>query len=182
MKKITTKEIVCVGMFAALMTVLSQISVPMPSGVPITLQTFIMAFAGVVLSWKLATASTVVYILLGAIGVPVFANFHGGVQWLLNYTGGFIWGFILLAALCGIGTLLENKIYGILLGLVGLAGCHLLGVLQFMIVTKRGFAEAALMVSVPYLVKDSVSVVMAFVIGELVRRRLFKANLLTDLC
>lgn len=97
--KITTKDIVGVGMFAAVLAVLSQISIPMPSGVPITLQTFAVALAGVVLAWKLGTASVLVYILLGAVGVPVFAGFTGGAQALVNYTGGFIWGFLGMAPL-----------------------------------------------------------------------------------
>ncbi|MDE5934006.1 MAG: biotin transporter BioY, partial [Lachnospiraceae bacterium] len=132
-KKITTKDIVGIGMFAAVLAVLSQISIPMPSGVPITLQTFAVALAGVVLAWKMGTASVLVYILLGAVGVPVFAGFSGGAQVLVNYTGGFIWGFIVMTLLCGIGVQMKNKIAGILLGIAGLAVCHLFGTVQFMV-------------------------------------------------
>lgn len=176
--KITTKDIVGVGMFAAVLAVLSQISIPMPSGVPITLQTFAVALAGVVLAWKLGTASVLVYILLGAVGVPVFAGFTGGAQALVNHTGGFIWGFIVMALLCGIGIQMKNKIAGILPGLAGLAVCHLFGVLQFMLVMKMGFTESFLLVSVPYLIKDVISVVLGFVIGGQIRTRLLKAGLL----
>ncbi len=55
--KITTKEVISAGMFAAVLAVLSQISIPMPTGVPVTLQTFAVALTGVVLAWKLGTAS-----------------------------------------------------------------------------------------------------------------------------
>lgn len=176
--KITTKEIVCVGMFAAVLAVLSQISIPMPSGVPITLQTFAVALTGVVLAWKLGTASVIVYILLGAVGVPVFAGFSGGAQVLVNYTGGFIWGFILMTLLCGIGIQRQNKIIGILFGLAGLAVCHLFGTVQFMFVMKMGFVESFLLASAPYLIKDVISVVFGFVIGGQLRARLLKAGLL----
>ena len=175
---ITTEEIVSVGMFAEVLAVLSQIAIPMPSGLPITLQTFAVALTGVVLSWRLGTASTLVYILLGAIGVPVFAEFSGGIQILLNYSGGFIWGFIMMTLLCGIGTQMKNKIGGTLLGMVGLAGCHLFGVIQFMIVMKMGFVESFLMASAPYLIKDVISVIFAFTIGSAIRARLLKAGLL----
>lgn len=176
--KITTKEIVCVGMFAAVLAVLSQISIPMPSGVPITLQTFAVALTGVVLAWKLGTASMIVYILLGAVGVPVFAGFSGGAQVLVNYTGGFIWGFIVMTLLCGIGIQRKNKVIGILFGLAGLAVCHLFGTIQFMFVMKMGFVESFLLASAPYLIKDVISVVLGFVIGGQLRVRLLKAGLL----
>ncbi|MDE7275662.1 MAG: biotin transporter BioY [Lachnospiraceae bacterium] len=176
--KITTKDIVGVGMFAAVLAVLSQISIPMPSGVPITLQTFAVALAGVVLAWKLGTASVLVYILLGAVGVPVFAGFTGGAQALVNYTGGFIWGFLGMALLCGIGVQMKNKIAGILLGIAGLAVCHLFGTIQFMVVMKMGLVESFLLASAPYLIKDVISVVLGFVVGGQIRTRLLKAGLL----
>ncbi len=176
--KIATKEIVCVGMFAAILAVLSQISLPMPSGVPVTLQTFAVALTGVVLAWKLGTVSTLIYILLGAVGVPVFSGFSGGVQVLVNYTGGFIWGFIVMALLCGIGIQRKNKVLGMALGLAGLAVCHLFGVIQFMVVLKMGFAESFLLASMPYIIKDVISVVLAYIVGSQIRTRLIKAGLL----
>lgn len=176
--KIATKEIVCVGMFAAILAVLSQISLPMPSGVPVTLQTFAVALTGVVLAWKLGTVSTLIYILLGAVGVPVFSGFSGGVQVLVNYTGGFIWGFIVMALLCGIGIQRKNKVLGMTLGLAGLAVCHLFGVIQFMVVLKMGFAESFLLASMPYIIKDVISVVLAYIVGSQIRTRLIKAGLL----
>ena len=163
--RLTTKNIVCMGMFAAILAVLSQISIPMPSGVPI-------------LSWKLGTGSTLVYILLGAVGAPVFAGFSGGAQVLVNYTGGFIWGFIAMTFLCGIGILRENRVTGILTGLAGLLLCHVFGVIQFMIVMKMGWKESFLLASAPYVIKDILSVILAFVVGAQIRARLLKAGLL----
>lgn len=176
--KITTKEVVSVGMFAAVLAVLSQISIPMPSGVPVTLQTFAVALTGVVLAWKNGTASVIVYILLGAVGAPVFANFSGGAQVLVSYTGGFIWGFIVMTILCGIGAQNKNMVWGVLTGLAGLAVCHICGVVQFMVVMKMGLTESFLLSSAPYLIKDVLSVILAFVIGGRLRTRLLKAGLL----
>lgn len=176
--KIATKSVVCVGMFAAILAVLSQISVPMPSGVPITFQTFAVALTGVVLSWKSGTASTLVYILLGAVGLPVFSEFSGGFHILMNYTGGFIWGFLVLAMLCGVGILMRNRVIGVALGLVGLAVCHLFGVVQFMIVMNMSFAESFFLSSAPYLIKDVISVILAYSVGSQIRTRLIRAGLL----
>lgn len=76
--KISTKTIATVGMFTAVLSVLSILTIPMPTGVPVTLQTFAMALCGYVLGTKRGTASTVLYILLGTVGVPVFAGMTGG--------------------------------------------------------------------------------------------------------
>ena len=176
--EITTKDIVCTGMFAALLSILSQISVPFPSGVPVTLQTFAVALTGFVLSWKLGAASTLVYILMGAVGVPVFSGFLGGVQVLVNYTGGFIWGFIGMAVLCGLAAEKSNKVLVALLSLAGLSACHIFGVVQFMLVMKMGFVESFLLASAPYIIKDIISVILAYVLGSQIRKRLLKAGLL----
>lgn len=88
-----TKKMVYTALFAALIAVLSQISIPLPSGVPITLQTFAVAFAGFFLGRKYGLAAVAVYVALGAAGAPVFAGFTGGAYKLVNVTGGFIWGF-----------------------------------------------------------------------------------------
>ena len=173
-----TKEIVCAGMFTAVLAILSQLSIPMPTGVPITLQTFAVALTGVVLSWKLGLASTIIYIFLGTVGVPVFSEFSGGLHVLVGYTGGFIWGFLILVSLSGIGILMKNKVSGILLGIAGLAFCHLIGVLQFMVVAGMSFIESFLVASAPYLIKDVISVILAFIVGAQIRTRLMKAGLL----
>lgn len=174
----TTRTFVYIGMFAAVLAVLSQIAVPMPVGVPLTLQTFAVALTGAVLGWRLSLASTAVWVLLGAVGVPVFANFSGGVRVLVGYTGGFIWGFFFMAALCGIGSAMKNKPFGLEAGFLGLLICHVFGVLQYSFVAGVGFWQSALLVSVPYLIKDVVSIVLAFSIGTIIRGRLVKAGLM----
>ena len=92
--------------------------------------------------------------------------------------GGFIFGFILLAGLCGVGAVCKNKILSVVAGFLGLAACHLLGAIQFGVVTNTGFVKSLLLVSVPYLIKDGLSVVGAFVVGGVLRKRLAQANLM----
>ncbi len=88
-KQLSTKSIILVGMFAAVLAVMSQIAIPMPSGVPMTLQTFAVALAGAVLGWKLGALSALVYLLLGAAGVPHFQEMSGGLGVLLGKDGRF---------------------------------------------------------------------------------------------
>lgn len=176
--KISTKTIVTVGMLTAVLSVLSIVTIPMPSGVPVTLQTFAVALCGYVLGAKKGTAATVVYILLGTVGVPVFAGMTGGPSWLVSYSGGFIWGFLFLSLLCGAG--METKYLAVKIagGIMGLAICHLLGVIQFMVVASVSFPASFVSVSVPYLIKDVISVVGAYLVAVPVRKALFAGNML----
>ncbi len=163
---------VLVAMFAAVGAVTSWISIPMPSGVPITLQTFGMALIGFTLGYKYGTLSVAIYVALGAVGVPVFSGFMGGLGKIVGPTGGFIWGFIIMAFLCGLSKLkvfekcnfVLRIVITIALGLLGLAVCHLLGIAQYTFVNTKGlsFGAAALLVSVPYLLKDIISVIVAY--------------------
>ena len=89
-------------MFAAVLAVISQLSIPTPAGVPVTIQVFGVALVGAVLGWKLGLCSVLVYILIGAAGLPVFANFGGGIRSLIGLTGGYIWAWPVMAVLCGI--------------------------------------------------------------------------------
>ena len=84
-RKFTTREMVLVGMFAAVLAVISPISLPMPTGVPITIQVFGVALVGAVLGSRLGTTATLVYVLLGAIGLLIVETI-GGLQW--HFVGG----------------------------------------------------------------------------------------------
>ncbi len=178
--KISTKTIVMIGMFTAVLGVLSILQIPMPSGVPITLQTFAMAVCGYVLGWKKGTASTAIYILLGTVGVPIFAGMSAGPSVLVGYTGGFIWGFLFLTLLCGVGGAQKNPVISVVLGIAGLAICHLLGVIQYAVVASTTFTASFLLVSVPYLIKDVISVVGAYAVGLAVRKALRAGHILED--
>lgn len=162
------RELVLVAFFAALLAVLSQLSLPLPSGVPVTLQTFAVALCGYVLGARRAALAVGVYLLLGAIGLPVFAGFMGGIGVFAGVTGGFLWGFLALAALCGAGRPL--------LGIAGLAACHALGVAQFTIVTGTPVDGSFALVSLPYLLKDAASVAAAYFAARAVRRGLAAAR------
>jgi len=171
-KKYNARYIISVGMFTAILAVLSQLSIPMPTGVPITLQTFGFALAGYVLGWKLGSVSTFIYVLLGVVGVPVFANFKGGLQMLVGTTGGFIFGFFFLVICCGLTKKMKNKIGIICISVLGLLICHLLGVIQFKIISMRTLMESFLLVSMPYLVKDVISVLFAYLCKKILLRNM----------
>lgn len=184
-KKFSVADMVYVAMMTAVMGILSQVALQFPTGVPMTLQTFAIALVAATIGWKRGTASIVLYILLGLVGVPVFAGAQAGPAVIAGPAGGFIWGFIPMVILCGIGSAMCVKgaktvkyIIGYVLGFAGLALCHICGMIQFMILASKSFGQAFLLVSVPYLLKDVISVILAYIIGGIIRGRLKKANLI----
>ena len=169
--RLSTKELVTAAVFTAVTIVLALTSFPMPSGVPLTLQTFAVALCGYTLGAKLGFVSIVTYILLGTAGAPVFSNFRGGIGMLAGYTGGFIFGFIPFVLLCGLSV--RRKMYIALpLGALGLMLCHALGVAQFSLVASRPFIDSFVLVSFPYLVKDGASLLTAYYTAIALRRAL----------
>lgn len=178
MKKqtISTQEIALIGMLTAVLSVLSILQIPMPSGVPITLQTFAVALCGYVLGRRNGTLSIALYLLIGFIGIPVFTGMTAGIGKLFGFTGGFLYGFLFLAFLCGTGIHLKNRLAAVLTGLAGLMICHILGAFHYSIVASLGFPESFLLVSAPYLPKDILSVTGAYLAALLVRKTLAKAG------
>ena len=97
-QKIRTKQMVLIALMTAVTCVLGPLSIPLPfSPVPISLTNFAIFLAIFVLGMKNGTISFIIYLLLGAIGVPVFSSFRGGLQVLAGPTGGYLIGFIFLA-------------------------------------------------------------------------------------
>ena len=92
-----TLDLCMIGVVTAVIVIMAQISIPMPLGVPMTMQTFAITLAGIILGSKKGAVASLIYVLLGAVGVPVFANFSGGYQLLVGPTGGFIISFPIMA-------------------------------------------------------------------------------------
>lgn len=171
----TTREMVLAGMFAAVLAVISQLSIPTPAGVPVTIQVFGVALVGSVLGWKLGLCSVLVYILIGAVGLPVFANFGGGIRSLIGLTGGYIWAWPVMAVLCGVRPGIKNKILElsvrIFLSLIGLAVVELIGGLQWAALSGDMTAGAVFAYSmVAFVPKDIVITILGIIVSEPVKR------------
>lgn len=171
----TTREMVLAGMFAAVLAAISQLSIPTPAGVPVTIQVFGVALVGAVLGWKLGLCSVLVYILIGAAGLPVFANFGGGIRSLIGLTGGYIWAWPVMAVLCGIHPGLKNRISDlavrILLSLIGLAAVELIGGLQWAALSGDMTTGAVFAYSmVAFVPKDIVITILGVIVSEPVKQ------------
>ena len=120
--KLTTKELTRVAIFTAALASTSWISIPFGAFAPITLQTIFVMLAGLILGSRLGTISIVAYILLGAMGLPVFAGFQGGIGILFGPTGGFIFSFVIAVFFIGkmkTVNFLNKQIWYICMVLVG---------------------------------------------------------------
>lgn len=180
--KMATKDIILTGMFAAILAVISQISIPMPSGVPITIQVFGVALVGVVLGWKFGLLSTLVYIFIGAIGIPVFSNFTGGLGILTGVSGGYIIAWPILAGLCGIRfnrlSKMKNTALTILLSLIGLAAVEIIGGIQWSFLSGMTLPAVFTYSIVAFVPKDILITVLAVIVGNQIRRPLILAGYL----
>lgn len=170
--RLSTGSIVTVGMFTAVLSVLSILTIPMPNGIPVTLQTFGVALCGYVLGARKGVGATLIYILIGTAGVPVFAGMTGGPARLFGYTGGFLWGFIVLVAFCGVAMKQKKVILRIVFGMLGLVICHFIGVIQYSIVAESRLLTAFLTVSLPYIIKDVLMVTGACLVAVPIRKNL----------
>lgn len=184
MKKLTIREMVPVALFAALTAVMAQISIP--AGVipvPITGQTLAVMLAGALLGARLGAFSQLIYILLGAVGLPVFALGRAGLGVLLGPTGGFLFGFVLGAYT--IGKLLEKQpkpslpylLFAITLG--GIAVIYIPGILQLAFVTGMSL-PAALALMWPFIPGDVLKVVISAVIVRAMLARNLTGQLLPN--
>lgn len=170
-KKLKIREITLVAVFVAMMSVISQISIPMPSAVPITLQVFVILLVGYYLPLKLSALSVAVYILLGAVGAPVFSSFKGGFYVLIGPTGGFIWGFLIVALICSV---FSNTRLAIFMGIISVLICHSIGVFQYMLVLETDLWVSFLSVSLPYIVKDLIFVPFAYLLSSKLKKQMKK--------
>jgi biotin transport system substrate-specific component len=171
MKKtwLTTRELCFAGIFTAIIAVCAQISIPL-SPVPVSMQTFAIALAGIVLGTKNGTIATVVYILLGAVGAPVFARFTGGMGIVLGPTGGFILSFPIIAITAGIGAK-TGKLFPLAAWL--LAGAivnYICGTLYFASLMSVDIPYALTVCVLPFIPGDVLKFVLAVVLGRRIKK------------
>lgn len=166
MKGKKTFKMVACAMFAALTAVLAQFSVPI-GPVPISLATFSVFLAGGILGAGGGLVSQVIYILLGAAGLPVFAGFSGGAGIIAGPTGGYIVGYAAGAWLIGLMTeRFGRKVFPLAVSMIaGMAVCYFLGTVWFIIVTKRTVWESMMICVFPFLIGDALKIAVAAVIS-----------------
>lgn len=175
------RQIALVGLMTAVICILGPLALNIPiSPVPISLGFLAIYFVSIVLGMKLGTLSVICYILLGLAGLPVFTNFVGGPGKLFGPTGGYIFGYIFMALICGFfSQKWGNKIIISFLGmLLGTVVGYLFGTLWLAYQQSLTFVQALFAGVIPYIPFDLIKLVAAMAVGTRLRRRLLQAGLL----
>lgn len=174
------KMMILSALFCAIIAVCAQLSIAFLPMVPFTMQNFAIALTVVILGRRYGTIAVLLYILLGAIGMPVFAQFKSGASVLVGPTGGYLIGYIAAAFI--MGTMLKSGTVTIIraffANIVGLAVIYGLGVTQLKLVTHMAWGKAIAAGMTPFIVPDLLKVALASYVGVLVVRRLQSAGLL----
>ena len=173
MRKAKTKSMLLCAMFAAMTAVFSQIALPLPfTPVPVNLATLAVLLGGAVLGAKGGVISQLVYVCLGAVGLPVFTKMTGGVMVLAGPTGGYLIGYILAAGLAGLLTdKLPRRPYVLPIAMIcAIAICYLFGTAWYVILTKSAITQALLLCVVPFLPGDALKIAVASLLTPKLRK------------
>ncbi|AIF68612.1 biotin transporter BioY [Palaeococcus pacificus DY20341] len=163
------KDIAYPALFAALTAVGAQISIPIGE-VPITLQVLFILLSGLILGSRLGFLSQIIYLLMGAIGLPVFAGFKGGFVYLYGPTGGYLIAFPIAAFLVGLISEKKENITGYAIAsLVGILAIYLLGWFRLGLF-MHDFGKAFKVGVAPFIVIDLLKAVIAVVVADRVKR------------
>lgn len=177
MKKSTTKSIVFTALFAALTAACGFIAIPLPgTPIPIILQNMLVVLSGMVLGPLLGTASTVLFITAGLLGLPVLSGGTGGLAKLMGPTGGFIVGYAFSSLASGL--VLGRPHIGqsrsfvriTAAALLGFVIMYIPGVIHFMRSLDKTFKETMALCVIPYLPGDAIKMVLCIVLAKPLRR------------
>ena len=164
------QDLTLIALMAALTCILGPMSITLPfTPVPISFTNLVIYFAVMVIGMKRGTISYLVYLLIGAVGLPVFSGFSGGLAKLAGPTGGYLVGFIFLALISGF---FVEKFSGNIVMAVGTiwlcAQMHLT------------FVQGLYAGVIPYLPGDAAKIVIAIIVGSAVKKAVVKARVLPE--
>ena len=170
-----TRFITRTALFAALMCVLCPLAFPV-GPVPFTFGVFAVLFTATVLPWKQAACAVLMYILIGAIGMPVFSGGQAGFGVLLGPTGGYLWSYVPMAILAGQGRSRLPRSF--IFCAAALLLCYICGTWQFAVLSGRTWKEALSACVLPFLPFDVLKLACACLSGRKLCVQLERAELL----
>lgn len=176
--KIPVRQMVLTAMFAALTAVLAQIQIPI-GPIPFNLAVFGAYLTGMLLSPAWAAASMGVYMMLGVLGIPVFAGFQGGPAALFGKTGGYVIGYLFITGLTALAQKHTCSVWFTAVAmLAGLSICYAFGTAWFMVITHADLASALAWCVLPFVLPDLGKAACALLLGKVLKRRLSAAHAL----
>jgi biotin transport system substrate-specific component len=181
--KLTTYELVLCALCAAVTCVLAPISVPLAGEVPISLATFAVLLSGILLGAKYGAISQLVYVLLGSVGVPVFAGWTGGIGITLGVTGGYIIGYLPMAFVTGLlyyrfgrNESGARKYAAMIVSMIlATAVLYIFGTAWFMVQTKMTLAASLAACVIPFLPGDLIKIIAVMLVAPPIEAALKRA-------
>lgn len=165
------------AVMTAVLCVLAPFALPI-GPVPISLTNLILYLSIYILGWRRTTMSYVVYLLIGAVGVPVFSGWTGGLGKIMGPTGGYLAGFLPMVVIAGVAIALSQRRWVQFAGMaLGTGVCYVLGTAWFCYVMGASVASALGLCVIPFLPGDVVKILVAMVMGPVIRARLDRAGL-----
>jgi biotin transport system substrate-specific component len=171
--KTSTKGLVYASLFGALTAAGAFIVIPLPP-VPITAQTFFLNVAAILLGGPLGAVSQFIYVMLGVVGIPVFAGGKAGLGVIFGPTGGYLLGFIIAAFVIGMVDRMRKSagiFWHIFSMLIGMLIIYSLGSLQLAVVAKMSFHKALAAGVLPFLPGDIIKILLAAIISSQLKGR-----------
>lgn len=162
------KELTIIGLMTALTCIVAPFSIPIPiSPVPISLTNFAIYIIIYATGLKIGTVSYLIYLFLGAAGLPVFSAFSGGFGKLAGPTGGYLIGFLFLAVIQGFFIKIRpgNNTFAIIGMITGTVICYLFGTAWLAFQANLNFNAALAAGVIPYLPGDAVKIIISAIIG-----------------
>lgn len=169
---ITTKQLTLIGVMTAVICVLAPFAIPIPfSPIPITLATLVLYITAFVLGPKLGTISCLIYLLLGAVGLPVFSGFSGGFAKIAGPTGGYMLGYLFLTLTVGffVEHFSGRPLFYALGLILGTALCYLFGTIWLGVQMNLSLMQALAAGVIPYLPGDLIKIIIVCLFGPKLR-------------
>ncbi len=171
--KTSTKGLVYAALFGALTAAGAFIVIPLPP-VPITAQTFFLNVSAILLGGQLGAVSQFIYVMLGVVGIPVFAGGKAGLGVIFGPTGGYLQGFIIAAFIIGMVNRMKKSagiFWNIFSMLIGMLIIYFLGSLQLSLVAKMSFHKALTVGVLPFIPGDIIKILLAAIISSRLKGR-----------
>lgn len=178
-KGFLVQDMAIIALNAALLCVLAPLSIS-AGPIPFTIATLAVYLCTAVTGMRRGTLSVLLYILIGAVGVPVFSGFEGGIQKLIGLTGGYLAGYVLCALAAGFFIDRFPKTWWVypLAMVLGTMLLYLLGTVWYLIVGHSPLWAALTACVFPFIPFDLLKIALATAVGYPVRQRLTARGLI----
>lgn len=171
-----TQNLVLMALFAAVLCVSAYISIPLPNGSHITALNFVVTLIGLVFTLEQSFLISLVWLLLGAVGVPVFIGGQGGIGYLLGQYGGYSFAFVIIAIVLPIFCKREyNRISFTIAAIISAVFVDVFGSIWIMLIGGINLKAAFIAGFLPFIVLDTVKAIVAAQIAPAFRRILNNA-------